>query len=344
MRRYWARTGWGFLIAAISASVLFVDMPSGHAQRPLRPPRPGRALQRPLPPSGSPDTWMVGPDEEFKKPSEVARRVRSGDTVKIAPGTYEDCTTWPRTVDGLVIEGTDVIIEGPVCAGKALFVIAADNVTIRGITFRNAKDRAHNGAGIRQEGLNLTIENSRFIDNEDGILGIQRPRSTMIIRDSLFQGNGTCTAACAHGIYVNKLALLHIEHSQFLGQHEGHHVKSRALRTELVDNIISDGPDGNSSYLIDIPNGGDVVITGNKLEKGAHATNRTAAIIMGEEAVGRPERQNPATEVRIEDNSFVNQMTARTIFVRNKTETPAVLRGNKIEGPTDPLDGPGSNN
>jgi len=36
----------------------------------------------------------------------------------------------------------------------------------------------------------------------------------------------------------------------------GHHIKSRALRTEVIDCDVSDGVHGTSSYLIDIPDGG----------------------------------------------------------------------------------------
>ena len=39
----------------------------------------------------------VGPDQFYKAPSQVARMVQPGDTVKIAPGTYHDCTVWKPT-------------------------------------------------------------------------------------------------------------------------------------------------------------------------------------------------------------------------------------------------------
>ena len=76
------------------------------------------------------------------------------------------------------------------------------------------------------------------------------------IVDSEFRGNGKCEAACAHGIYINGIDRLDIEHSRFLDQHVGHHIKSRARSTVLIDNDIADGSSGDSSYLIDIPNGG----------------------------------------------------------------------------------------
>src|SRR5262245_58120059 len=258
----------------------------------------------------------VGPGERFSNPSDAAKVARSGDTIVIAPGIYRDCTIFPARIDGLTVEGEGVTITGRVCGGKALFVIPARNVVIRGITFRGAKARDHNGAGIRSEARNLTIENSTFLNNQNGILTGDLPLSTITIRKSRFEGNGTCIAACAHGIYVNHIKLLHIEDSDFVGQKQGHHVKSRARRTELVGNRIQDGPDGTASYLVDIPNGGDVVITDNTLQKGPSAENHSAAITIGEEGKSNG-GANKTSEILVENNRFRNDLPNRTIFVRN---------------------------
>src|SRR6185369_8876632 len=71
-----------------------------------------------------PTTFRVGPGEQFAKPSEVVGSVKSGDTVVIAPGTYEDCVVWPKRVHGLTIEGKGAVITGKACRGKGLFVVA----------------------------------------------------------------------------------------------------------------------------------------------------------------------------------------------------------------------------
>ena len=48
---------------------------------------------------------------------------------------------------------------------------------------------------------------------------------------------------------------------------EGHEVKSRAARTIIENNVIA-SLTGVDSRQIDLPNGGDIVIRGNVLEKG----------------------------------------------------------------------------
>ena len=149
----------------------------------------------------------------------------------------------------------------------------------------------------------------------------------MTIRDSEFTGNGSCERACAHGIYINNVRLLRVERSRFFAQMVGHHIKSRASRTEIIGNDIADGPDGTASYLIDIPNGGDVLITGNRMAKGPKSDNPATAISLGAEGA-----KNPSSEIRIEDNNFENQSDRLTAFVDNRTGTEAILSGNVIGG------------
>lgn len=282
----------------------------------------------------------VGPEKEFSKPSEAAAAVRPGDIVEVASGTYADCAVWPRHARGITIEaaGNDVTIADKTCADKGIFVIQGDDVTVRGITFMHAKATDHNGSGIRAEGRNLTVERSRFIDNEDGILATRSiADSTIIVRNSYFKGNGNCIALCAHGIYVGRIAKLVIERSHFIEQHIGHHVKSRARLTELVGNTIEDGPNGTASYLVDISNGGGLIMRDNRLEKGPRSDNPSVAVTLAAEG-----NSNPSAEITIEHNTFNNNLAESTLFVRNGTVTAATLTGNRLTGRVIALRGPGT--
>lgn len=279
----------------------------------------------------------VGPGRSLELPSQAAAIAKPGDTIRIASGVYRDCAVWRAS--NLTIEGngTGATIGGRSCAGKGVFIIDGDDVTIRNLTFADASVPDRNGAGVRAEGRNLTIENSHFIDNENGILAAKIASGTIRVLGSEFRGNGKCAPKCAHGIYVGTIGMLDIERSRFLGQHEGHHVKSRALRTVLIGNSIADGPAGNSSYLVDVPNGGDLLVQNNTMEKGRHSENADTAISIGAEGV-----KNPTHELIIRGNSFTNDIGRPTIFVRNLTATPAILSANDLHGVVVPLAGPGT--
>ena len=211
-------------------------------------------------------------------------------------------------------------------------MVLGNDVTVRGLTLARARVPNKNGAGIRQEGRNLTVERVKFIDNENGILGNSSPNSTIMIRNSEFERNGRCAEFCAHGVYFGNLALLRIEHSRFFETRQGHHIKSRAARTEVLNNQIADGAFGTSSYLIDAPNGGSLVVRGNKLEKGPNSENPKVAIAIGEESVTQP-----TDEIIVESNVLRNDGIYETALIWNMTQTPAMLKANRLIGSVVPI-------
>src|SRR6266446_5598677 len=281
-------------------------------------------------------TLKVGPSQTYKTPSAAAAVAKRGDHIQIEPGQYFDCAVW--RADNLVIEGTGpgVVITDKTCDGMGLFVIWGNNTTVRNLTLTRSRVPDSNGAGIRLVKGNLTVDSVKFIDNQNGILGGE-PGTTVLIRNSDFDKNGICEGACAHGIYIDKVDLLRVDNSYFSGTRQGHSIKSRALRTEVIGCTIVDGPEGTSSYLIEIPNGGAVVVRDNTLEKGPKAENHKAAIVFGAEGV-----THPTPELIIANNSFRNDGNYETTLVWNITATRATLKGNKLSGSVIPLKGDGS--
>lgn len=270
----------------------------------------------------------VGPTRVLKVPSQAATLAMTGDIIRIDPGTYADCAVW--NASNLLIEaaGPGVTLAGKTCAEKGIFVVLGADTTIRGITFANAKVIWHNGAGIRASGNNLTVENSRFINNENGILAGGDRTSVLRISGSEFIGNGACIGACAHGVYAGApIYLLDIENCVFLDTKIAHHIKSRALNTVVRNSRIEDGPQGTSSYLIDIPNGGNVLIEGNTMEKGKLTSNPSVAISIGVEGV-----KNPTDVLIVRHNRFTSRVSGRTTFVRDSAPVPAELDANTIDG------------
>lgn len=269
---------------------------------------------------------MVGPQAPFHLPSQAARVAKPGDVVSIAPGTYHDCTVWRAS--RLTIEGQDAVITGKVCSRKALFVIRGRKVTVRGIRFVGAASPDGNGAGIRAEAGGLKVEDCSFVDNQDGLLAGTIPGATIEVRNSSFEGNGACLPGmgCAHGIYVGHIAQLRVEQSRFFATKVGHHIKSRALETDIIDNRIEDGPQGTASYLVDLPVGGSLELRGNTMEKGPLSGHFEAAVSIGEEGL-----QVPVRQLRITDNHFTDDGYP-TVFVRNLTPVAAELSGNVLKG------------
>jgi len=293
-------------------------------------------------------TWEVGPGRELTSPVQAAAVARDGDEILFDPGVYRDCAIWgashltiaarppPATMKQTVMSQT--VITGPVCGDRGLFVFIGNDITVSGLTFAGARDTWHTGAGILMEGANLTVQNSQFLDNENGILAGGPPNSVVRIVHDLFRGNGTCEGACAHALYIGKqIARLDVIGCVFLDTHVGHDIKSRARATVVRDSRIESGPTGTSSYLIELPDGGDGVIVNNILRKGVNSQNKEVAISIGTEG-----QRNPTRVLVIRGNRFTSDLPGPVRFVRNLTHTPARLTGNELVGNVIPLDGPGS--
>ena len=297
------------------------------------------ALAATLLPGGSAQARVldVGPGREFKLPSEAVKAAQSGDTVRLQPGEYFDCATLSQAK--LVFEGvgdpSKVLMTDKTCGGKALLITTGADITVRNLTLTRARVPDNNGAGIRGEGANLLVDGVRFVNNQNGILAGTED-ATIIVRNSYFERNGTCQGACAHGIYVGHAKLLRVENSTFVNTREGHHIKSRAARTEVIGCTLDDGAEGTASYMIEAPNGGSVIVRDSTLTKGPEATNHNGAIVIGTEGVTQPTR-----EITVANNTFRNAGTYPTSFVWNLTATDAMLTGNRISGQAKPLQGDG---
>jgi hypothetical protein len=285
-------------------------------------------------------TLEVGTGTVYPGPSAAASAAHDGDHIEIAAGAYSDCAVWKAnnlTIEGAAADTT--VISGTPCAGKALFITQGSGITIRSLTLKGAHVADHNGAGIRAEGGDLTVDHVRFVNNEDGLLAGSLSGVKITVRDSEFLGNGTCAGGggCAHGVYAGQIGLLRVERSRFSGTRSGHHIKSRAQRTEIVGCVMEDGAGGTSSFAVDAPNGGAVVVRDNRIEKGPNAENHTAAIVIGEEGVNQP-----TPEIVIEHNRFQVDGNYNSYLVDNHTTISAALGGNVLQGNALALHGPGS--
>jgi hypothetical protein len=128
-----------------------------------------------------------------------------------------------------------------------------------------------NGAGIRAEGNGLTIINSGFFDNENGILGPDG--GTLTIDRSEFARNGVGDRGRTHNIYVGYASRVTVTASYFHQAFIGHNFKSRARETRIENSYFMDGTSGTASYQVDVPEGGTVFLRGNLLQKGPNADN-----------------------------------------------------------------------
>ena len=262
-----------------------------------------------------------------------------GDHVILAPGLYEEGAL--IATPSLVLRGEPgAHLRGHAVQGKAALVVKADDVLIEGIECSGIAVRDGNGACIRIEGDDLTVRNVHFHDNQQGILS-GPGGGALLIEDSLFERNGF--GGQAHGVYIgDTIDTFVFRHNLILATTgAGHGLKSRAQRTIIENNVIA-SLDGEDSRAIDLPNGGEVVIRGNVLEKGPNSSNGQ---MIGLALEGR---LHEVSETLIEGNLLIfdtlptgtlqsvwralGLMPPKGVAVLSKSPGRVVLRNNIIVG------------
>ncbi|MEW6513535.1 MAG: right-handed parallel beta-helix repeat-containing protein [Pseudomonadota bacterium] len=258
-------------------------------------------------------TMRVGPGEQITRIADAARLAKDGDTVEILPGEYRgDVAVWQQ--QQLVIRGIGkrpvLIADGKSAEGKAIWVIRNGDFRIENIEFRGSRVPAGNGAGIRFERGKLAISNCVFIDNQNGILSGNDPDSKLAIDNSRFADAPRQMHSLPHLLHIGRIDKVTITGSRFKNGYRGHLVKSRARQSFIRDNHIVDGPEGEASYEIDLPNGGIARITGNTIGQSAKTQN---PVLISYGAEGKVWPENSLT---LKGNTLISDILPAGWFLR----------------------------
>lgn len=263
-------------------------------------------------------TLQVGPSAQYKLPSQAAAAAKDGDIIEIAAGLYaKDATTWDK--NNLTIRAVGgrahLDSQGVTVQDKGIWVITGKNTTVEHIEFSGAVVSDRNGAGIRQEGENLTVRDCFFHDNENGILTGASNASDILIESSEFGNNGSGDGQ-SHNMYIGAVRTFTLRNSYSHDAKIGHLVKSRAATNYILYNRLTDSTGGQTSYEINLPNGGVSYIIGNVIRQDEN-TDNSAIISSAEEGAS-----NPQQELYVVNNTIVNDRSAG-IFIKTKNPLAA---------------------
>ena len=271
----------------------------------------------------------VGSGQEFATLAGAVAASHDGDTIYVKAGTY---------TNDFAIINTDVSIIGvggmahfvatvPPPNGKAIFVTNG-NVNLDHLEFSGAAVSDKNGAGVKVQMGNVTITDSYFHNNQDGMLVSASAGGHLTVNRSEFAHNGAGDGL-SHNIYVGKIDSFVATNSYFHDAVVGHEIKSRALATTLIGNRIADG-NGTASYSVDLPNGGNGTIQNNLIQQGPNSQNPTI-IRYGEETA----TEYAGSALLVEGNTIVNQLTSlRPTAIKNDSPIVAQITGDHFYGLT----------
>lgn len=273
-------------------------------------------------------SWLVGPTQTYTLPSQVRNLVQDGDTILIEGGTYSnDATKWVKKnlkIIGLGSGANRTILQyiGDIPNGKGIFVFetpgSCDDAYIENIVFDGAQvsdgDGA-NGAGIRFQANNLTVNNCMFMNCQNGILEGNGAVTTsnVVIENSEFVNNGyqlqndPTYSGYEHHIYISASADTLLVRNCYFHHPRGqaNSVKTRAQRAFILYNFIEEEASGYGSWELNIAQGGLNVIMGNVIIQSESGANHG---IVGYDA---------ATNA-LEDFYFVNNTVINRYVGNNK--------------------------
>ena len=251
-----------------------------------------------------------------------------GVTVRLLPGVYRDGGI--LRANGVRIEADGAYLFDAAWEQKASLVLKGNDTVIIGLRCSHIRVPDANGACIRAEGRNLTLRGVHFHDSQTGLLS-GRTAGRVVIEDSTFErlGNREQEIGNAHGIYIGSIDEFILRRSRVLESvGAGHEVKSRAAKTVIEGNVIA-SLSGRDSRQIDLPNGGDIVIRGNVLEKGPNSENHQVIGIGMERGRGHG-TDHAFNEAVIEGNTVFFDRRGRNVFVSVRDVPEARTRNNLV--------------
>lgn len=258
-------------------------------------------------------TLVVGPGGDTSSFADAVQQARDGDVIDVLPGEYRDDVA-VLTQRRLHIRGVGrrpVFVAGHRSAeGKAIWVVRNGDITIENIEFRGARVPDGNGAGIRFERGRLEVLNCAFLDNEMGLLTGNVEDAELLVRNSEFGLAPLHAGGLHHLLYIGRIARAEVTDSHFHQGYRGHLIKSRARQSRIVGNTIVDGPLGQASYEIDLPNGGLAEVLDNLIGQ-SPGTGNDAMVSFGAEGKAWPE-----SRLVLRGNVFVNDGPAVDDLVR----------------------------
>jgi hypothetical protein len=269
----------------------------------------------------------VGPAQTYSTPCAAIAAASAGDTIQIdASGNYDgDVCGWSK--NGLTLIGVNgrphINAAGNNSQGKAIWVISGNDTVIDNIEMSDCHVVDLNGAGIRQEGKNLTVLHSYFHDNDEGILAGDVAGSTVTIEHTEFYNNGAGDGY-SHNLYINHVDKLVFRYNWSHHASVGHLLKTRALQNVIAYNRLTGEAGGSDSYEINIPNGGLSYVIGNLIEKSITSENPAMLDYLSE---GSP---NPDSHLFVINNTFVNDTHQGAFMQISATDKTAIIARNNV--------------
>ena len=247
-------------------------------------------------------------------------QLKSGDTLKIGAGIYRQAMVIAAD-DVTIIGYGHVIFEQAAVNGKGLILAKGNNLSIHNIECRHISVESGNGACVRLQGVNLTLQHVFFHSSETGVLETAKTPGLVTIIDSRFQRLGK--SGQAHGIYLGSANLTMRNSMVLASKDQGHEIKSRG-QLNVIEHSIVASFDADDSRLIDISNGGSLKVTDSVLQQGRNSANHQA---IGFALEGEKYQQQ---QVILSNNQIILERQGSNMLLKHRGNNVAITISDNI--------------
>jgi hypothetical protein len=279
----------------------------------------------------------VGTGLQYSTLSAAVAASHDGDVIQVQAGTYTN--DFATITTNITIEGiggmVNLVATEPLPNEKGILIVgtatSSPTVTLNNIEFSGAAisdNLGGNGAGIRYQAGNLTINDCYFHDNQDGLLADADSSGAITITNTEFADNGT-VSGLTHNIYIGAVGSFTITGSYITAANTGNEIQSRALVNTITNNRIVDGPTATASYSINLPNGGVDTVTGNTIEQGPNSQNNSII------AFGGASPMYAGSSLDVSNNTILNDKpVGGALAILNFSDVPVGFSNNSVFGLT----------
>ena len=268
----------------------------------------------------------IGLGQAIKSISVAAALAKDGDVFEVEAGDYlGDVAVW--TKDNITLRAVGgrvrLIASGMAAEGKGIWVVRGGRMQVQGFDFSGARVSDKNGAGIRFENGQLTLQDCSFTDNQNGILTGGNNQAELNIINCEFARNGYGDGL-SHNLYAGGIARLSVTGSYFHHAKVGHLLKSRAAVNHIFYNRLTDEVGGTASYELEFPNGGVAYVVGNIIQQGSQTENPHLISFAAEGY------KWPKNELYLVNNTLVDNRPHGGVFLRVKPGDTVVKAVNNL--------------
>ncbi len=250
-------------------------------------------------------TLEVGPGHAFARIEHALAEAKPGDTILVHP--LEDGLPYvgvallvrtPRLriaaashervrLDG---EGTDYSGSGSIPRALVQFDPGADNCTIEGFDLARARNRSHNGAGIRiNQANNITVLSCTIHHNDMGVMSNGHAPDTAVnqrLERCLIYANGSPERdGMSHNLYLGGTSAT-ISACEVHSSTSGHNIKSRAHYTRIEYCWVHDSANRELDLVdaddTELPDS-DAIVLGSILHKAPDLRGNRTVIHFGQD-------------------------------------------------------------